>query len=58
MDKVYKILMLEDSPTDAELIQRVLKKDFGVCDFRLTLTRDAFIGALDDFLPDIVLADN
>lgn len=58
MDKVYKILMLEDSPTDAELIQRVLKKDFGECDFRLTLTRDAFIGALDDFLPDIVLADN
>ncbi len=50
--------MLEDSPTDAELIQRVLKKDFGECDFRLTLTRDAFIGALDDFLPDIVLADN
>ena len=53
-----KILMLEDSPTDAELIQRVLKKEFADCRFELTLTRDSFLKALEEFKPHLILADN
>lgn len=58
MRTMYKILMLEDSGTDAELIRRVLKKEFAESEFKLTLTRDAFIQALAEFSPDIILADN
>lgn len=50
--------MLEDSPTDAELIQRVLKKEFADCRFELTLTRDRFLTALEEFNPQLILADN
>lgn len=50
--------MLEDSPTDAELIRRVLKKEFDDCRFELTLTRDRFLKALEEFNPQLILADN
>lgn len=58
MEKIYRILMLEDSPTDAELIQRVLLKEWGQCEFLLTVTRDAFLKGLAHFSPDLILADN
>jgi PAS domain S-box-containing protein len=58
MEKQMKILMLEDSSTDAEIVQRVLKKGNIPCDIHLTMTKDNFIMALDEFQPDIILADN
>jgi signal transduction histidine kinase len=52
-----RILILEDVPTDAELIEQILRKagiDFvGQC----VDNRESFIEALSHFMPDIVLSD-
>ncbi len=53
-----KILLLEDSAMDAELVQRYLQKHYGPCTFLLTMTRADFEEALDIFHPDVILADN
>ena len=55
--QTLKILILEDEPTDAELMQRELR-EAGV-DFTATrvANRADFIAALEAFAPDIVLAD-
>ncbi|HOZ70606.1 MAG TPA: response regulator [Chitinophagaceae bacterium] len=58
MKKELKILMLEDSPTDAELIQRFLQKEYADSRFKLAVTRDGFLKALEEFEPDLILADN
>lgn len=52
-----RILMLEDVPTDAELVERELRRA-GI-DFTSIVVeeREAFIHALDEFHPDLVLAD-
>jgi PAS domain S-box-containing protein len=52
-----KILILEDEPTDAELMQRALHK--AGLDFiaRRVDNRAGFIAALETFAPDIVLSD-
>ncbi len=52
-----RILMLEDSPTDAELIERELRKSDLFFTAKRVDTREAFIRALDELYPDIVLAD-
>jgi len=52
-----KILILEDEPTDAELMQRALHKaglDFTA---RRVDNRAGFIAPIEGFAPDIVLAD-
>ncbi|OHC65656.1 MAG: hypothetical protein A3H93_18710 [Rhodocyclales bacterium RIFCSPLOWO2_02_FULL_63_24] len=57
MPAELKILLLEDEPIDAELAMRALRKagiDFS--SLRVE-SRDAFVAALDDFRPDIILAD-
>jgi PAS domain S-box-containing protein len=53
-----KILMLEDSHTDAELVQRVLKKEEFPAVFHLAMSKRDFIQALDHYRPDVILADN
>jgi len=53
-----KILMLEDSHTDAELVQRVLRKENFPAVFHLAMTQPDFIKALDNYRPDVILADN
>jgi len=55
--QVLKILILEDEPTDAELMQRALRK--AELDFIATrvANRTDFVAALEAFAPDIVLAD-
>ncbi len=57
-DKKRRILHLEDLPSDALLIDKALKK--GNVDYeRLVVdTKDKFIKALNDFSPDIILADH
>lgn len=53
-----KVLVLEDSPVDAEIIQRLLLKT--KIDYRFTLATDRadFVQALDEFQPDVILSDN
>jgi PAS domain S-box-containing protein/putative nucleotidyltransferase with HDIG domain len=57
MEKVLRVLMLEDTPTDAELAERELRKAGIVFISKRVDTREAFIHALDDFCPDIILSD-
>lgn len=56
--KTVKILMLEDSPCDVELVQYELKK--GNIDFisRVVETRTDFKKELNDFKPDVILSDH
>ena len=57
MDKKLRILILEDVPTDAELIERELQKAKIAFTSRWVDNRDAFLKELEDFSPDIVLSD-
>lgn len=58
MTTKIKILMVEDSPEDAGLIQRELKKE-GI-DYTATIvsTKAGFEKELIEFLPDVVLCDH
>lgn len=57
-DKMLKILLLEDSQVDAEIMQRLLVKEISTCTFRLAMNRQSFLQALDEFVPDVILSDN
>jgi light-regulated signal transduction histidine kinase (bacteriophytochrome) len=52
-----KILMLEDQSADAELVAQVLRQAGMVFSLKRVDTRDRFIAALEEFRPDIILAD-
>lgn len=52
------ILHLEDSETDAEIVKRLLKKEQLHFNYRLCMTREEYIDALEEFIPDVILADN
>jgi PAS domain S-box-containing protein len=52
-----RILLLEDSARDAELIQELLEADHFVCDVTRVQTRAEFLAALEDHGIDLVLAD-
>src|SRR5258705_13494648 len=58
MEQDLKILLLEDSYTDAEIIKRLVKKAKPGCDFLLATNKIDFLKALDEFLPDVILSDN
>jgi PAS domain S-box-containing protein len=52
-----RVLMLEDTPTDAELAERELRKA-GIAFTSMRVDRrDAFVRALEEFHPDIILSD-
>ena len=53
-----RILMLEDSPTDAELIQRSLLQTGTHPQIMVVSTARDFAEGVDRFQPDVVLADN
>jgi two-component system sensor histidine kinase UhpB len=58
METSLKVLILEDSIDDADLIKRLIKKEFKEADFFIAMNKQSFIQALDDFAPDIILSDN
>lgn len=51
------VLILEDEPADAELMQRALKKDGLPFTATVVATKAAFIAALEASKPDILLTD-
>jgi len=55
--KEYKILILEDMQTDAELLENELRKGKLRFVSKQVMTREDFINALDNFAPDIILSD-
>jgi len=57
MEKTYRILMLEDVASDAELAERALKSDGIAFISRRVDTESAFESALDEFAPDLILVD-
>ena len=57
MNQTSRILLLEDVATDAELIQRELRKSGIVFTSQRVDTKEDFIKALTEFGPDIVLSD-
>jgi len=58
MERPLKILLLEDSSTDAEIIQRLLLKEKLHCELRLVMDKKGFIKALAEFCPEVILSDN
>jgi len=58
MKTALKVLMLEDSREDAEIIQRLLKKEKMDCDFYLAMDKGIFLKALDEFFPEVILSDH
>jgi PAS domain S-box-containing protein len=57
MTNELKILMLEDEPADAEYIAQAMRRGGLEFSFLRVETRETFIAALEDFRPDIILAD-
>jgi DNA-binding NtrC family response regulator len=58
MSGELKILMLEDVPEEAEVLQRELHKSGLEFVARRVQSRHAFAQALEQFAPDLVLADS
>lgn len=58
MDRILKILHLEDLPADAEMVARVLRKAKLSFDIRVAIDRSDFLRALREFKPDIILSDH
>jgi PAS domain S-box-containing protein len=57
MDPSLNILLVEDMPADAELIEYELKRSGLRCHTRRVETRDEFLGELNRFEPHAILAD-
>jgi two-component system sensor kinase len=57
MDKELNILILEDVPTDAELMEDELREAGLKFVAKRVATRPAYIKELTEFSPDIILAD-
>ncbi|MHB8908632.1 MAG: PAS domain S-box protein [Syntrophales bacterium] len=57
MDKPLRILILEDSPADAELIQFEMEDAGLTFTAKVVMTEEDFIHELQTFAPDIILSD-
>ncbi|NOT76057.1 MAG: PAS domain S-box protein [Cyclobacteriaceae bacterium] len=58
MERAIRLLMLEDTPEDVTLIQRVLKQADLKLEINVVSTRESFIQALDSFSPELILSDH
>jgi len=57
MTESIRILIVEDLPTDAELAIREIRKSIPDCVFQRVETEDSFLAALENYNPDLILAD-
>jgi PAS domain S-box-containing protein len=53
-----KILLLEDSAADAEIIRRIVNGSNPEHIFKTVITKEEYTRALDQFQPNVVLSDN
>lgn len=58
MNRTFKILHIEDVRSDAELVERMLKKSGITFEKVIVDTKEEYLAALDDFKPDIILSDH
>ena len=56
-DAALRILIAEDDPKDADLVERELRRDRLVFEARRVDTREDFLRELQAFRPDIILSD-
>lgn len=54
---MYKILQIEDLPSDAYLIRREVKKVLDPCEFQIVEDKETFLKVLMEFKPDIIISD-
>lgn len=57
MTNDLKILILEDTLSDVDLLKRELKKSDLNFIFEIVQTRETFENALNNFIPDLILSD-
>jgi PAS domain S-box-containing protein len=57
MNRPSRILILDDNASDAELERRELRKSGLEFAVRVAADRTAYLQALDEFVPDLILAD-
>jgi DNA-binding NarL/FixJ family response regulator len=58
MGRQLRMLLLEDSPADAELIEVALARDGTSLSVQRVDDRDSFARALRDFAPDVIISDH
>ena len=58
MDSELRILLLEDSPDDAALVERVLKKEGIEFTSKVVDSAEEYQKELQDFQPDVVISDH
>ncbi len=58
MNKILKILMVEDTASDAEIELALLKRSGLSFESVVAMTKEDFLLHLDQFEPDLILADN
>jgi CheY-like chemotaxis protein len=54
---MYRILQIEDLPSDAYLVKREVKKVLDPCEFLVVEDKETFLAALAEFKPDIIISD-
>ncbi len=57
METPYRVLIIEDNPADAELIEREVRMALDNCICIRVDNEVDFLKALDEFVPDIILSD-
>jgi len=57
MNIKYKILIVEDNPSDIELAQREIRQVLKSVEFSDLCTREEFLDSLKTFKPDIIISD-
>ena len=57
MNKKLNILVLEDAPEDAKFIEQALSKSGLAFTVRRVASRPDFVKAVQDFRPNVILAD-
>lgn len=57
MNRILRIIHLEDNPEDRELVQKMLEAEGLLCEFRHVETREAFTTALEDGPWDLIMSD-
>ena len=57
MAEALQILILEDYPTDAELIQFELQEAGFIFTSKVVMTEEDFVSAIQEFHPDLILSD-
>src|SRR5438309_513334 len=58
MPATVRILLVEDDPQDAELVERQVRRADIFCTFLRVDSRDGMVKALREFVPDVILTDH